>query len=101
MSVSRDELMAALAPVEHPEIAVTLLDLGMIFDAAVQGETANIAMALPMLGIPDAVRNALVESIRKPVEALGLKLNVQFFEMAPDVRDRFFELSRANWKGSI
>jgi hypothetical protein len=54
-----------------------------------------------MLGIPDVVRNALVESIRKPVEDLGLKLNVQFFEMAPEVRDRFFELSRANWKGSI
>ena len=101
MSVSRDELMAAIAPVEHPEIAVTLVDLGMIFDAAVQGDTANIAMALPMLGIPVVVRDALVGSIRKPIEELGLKLNVQFFEMAPDVRDRFFELSRANWKGSI
>ncbi len=101
MSVTRDELMAALTPIEHPEIAVSLMDLGMIFDAAVQGDTANIAMALPMMGIPDAVRNALVESIRKPVEDLGLKLNVQFFEMTPEVRDRFFELSRANWKGAI
>lgn len=98
---SNDEIMDIISKIEHPEIAVTLKELGMIIDAAVSGNTVNVAMALPMMGIPDAVRNALVESIRQPLAKLGLELNVQFFEMTPEVRDNFFALSQANWKGSI
>ncbi len=99
--ITREDVLKAIEKVEHPEIAVTLMDLGMIIDAAVEGDTAKVAMALPMFGIPAAVQNALVESIRGPIEALGLQLNVQFFEMTPEARDNFFALSQANWKGSI
>ncbi len=98
---SHDEIMAIINKIEHPEIAVSLTELGMIIDAAVSGNTVNVAMALPMMGIPDVVRNALVQSIREPLAKLGLELNVQFFEMTPEVRDNFFALSQANWKGSI
>ena len=95
------DLMQVLASVEHPEIAVTLTELGMINDANVEGTTANVTMALPMLGIPEMVRNALVESIREPIEELGLQLAVQFVEMTPEIRTKFFTLSQANWKGAI
>ncbi len=98
---SHDEIMAIINKIEHPEIAVTLTELGMIIDAAVSGNTVNVAMALPMMGIPDVVRNALVQSIQEPLAKLGLEMNVQFFEMTPEVRDNFFTLSQANWKGSI
>jgi len=101
MAVSRDKLMATLKEIEHPEIAATLMKLGMILDAAVKNDEAVVAMALPMMGIPEAVRNALVESIRVPVEKMGLTLSVQFFEMTPEAREQFFEMSQANWKGSI
>ena len=98
---SNDEIMDIISKIEHPEIAVTLTELGMILDAAVSGNTVNVAMALPMMGIPDVVRNALVQSIQEPLAKLGLEMSVQFFEMTPEVRDKFFTLSRANWKGSI
>jgi len=100
-SYTQDEIRAIIDKIEHPEIAVTLTELGMIIDVAVSGNTVNVAMALPMMGIPDVVRNALVQSIQEPMAELGLELNVQFFEMTPEVRDNFFTLSRANWKGSI
>ena len=100
-TVTREDVLKAIEPVEHPEIAATLMDLGMILDVAVREGQANVAMALPLLGIPEAVRIALVESLRGPIEALGLRLYVDFFEMTPEARDRFFAISKANWKGSI
>ncbi len=100
-TVSREDVLKAIEKVEHPEIAATLFELGMILDVAVNGDQANVAMALPLLGIPEAVRMALVESLRGPIEALGLHLNVDYFEMTQEAKDRFFSISRARWKGSI
>ena len=100
-SITNEDVMKVIEPIEHPEIAATLVKLGMILDANVQADKVNVAVALPMYEIPEAVRNILVESLREPIEILGLKLNVQFFEMTKEVRDNFFAVSRANWKGSI
>jgi len=100
-TITREDVLQAIEKVEHPEIAATLIELGMILDVAVSGNSVNVAMALPMLGIPEAVRNALVYSIQKPIEKLGLQMQVQFFEMTPEVRDKFFAISQARWKGPI
>ena len=100
-TISNNDLMDAIKNIEHPEISKTLMELGMILDVAVREENANVAMALPMLAIPEAVRDMLVESIRQPIENLGLQLNVDFFEMTQEVKDNFLVTARANWKGSI
>jgi metal-sulfur cluster biosynthetic enzyme len=100
-SITNEDVMKVIEPIEHPEITATLVKLGMMLDANVQGNKVNVAMALPMYEIPEAVRNILVESIRKSIENLGLELNVHFFEMTKEVRDNFFAVSRANWKESI
>ena len=99
--ITNDDIMNALNNIEHPEISKTLVELGMILDIAVRDNTANVAMALPMLVIPEAVKNMLVESIRNPIENLGLQMNVEFFEMTQDVKDKFIVTAKANWKGSI
>ena len=100
-SISNDDLLDTIKTIEHPEISKTLVELGMILDVAVRENNANVAMARPMLGIPEAVRDMLVESIRNPIENLGLQMNVEFFEMTQEVKDNFFVTARANWKGSI
>ena len=100
-SITREDVMKAIEMVEHPEISKTILELGMILDVAVREKNAKIAMALPMLGIPKAVRDILVESIRHPIENLGLQINVEYFEMTQEVKDNFFATARTNWKGSI
>ncbi|MCD6375048.1 MAG: DUF59 domain-containing protein [Caldisericaceae bacterium] len=99
--VTRDDVLKAVENIEHPEIKATLMELGMILDVAVNGDTARVAFALPLLGIPEVVRNALVQSIQEPIEKLGLKLHIDFFEMTEEAKERFFAISRANWKGSI
>jgi metal-sulfur cluster biosynthetic enzyme len=99
--VTREDVIKAIEHVEHPEIALTLLELGMILDVVVENRMTRVALSLPILGIPEAVRNIIVESIRKPIENLGLKMEIEFFEMTREARDHFFTLSRANWKGQI
>ena len=96
-----DQVLELLKQVEHPEIAVNLVDLGMIMDVGIEGNLVTVALALPMLGIPEAVRAAIVQVIQQALAAKGLELKVHYFEMDPETRDRFFAAARANWKGSI
>lgn len=99
--VTREMVLDLLKKTEHPEIAVSLVDLGMILDVAVQGKTAKVAVALPMMNIPTAVREAIFNNIAGALQELGLETEAEYFEMAPEVRDNFFAASQANWKGSI
>jgi len=99
--ITADDVMNAIKSVEHPEISLTLIDLGMIKNVAVNNNTAEVTIAIPVLGIPDAVKIALAQSIQQPIESLGVELSVDFAEMTPEARDRFLMLSRQNWKGAI
>jgi metal-sulfur cluster biosynthetic enzyme len=100
-STTRENVLRAIEYVEHPEIAATLGDLGMILDVSVQDKIAKVAMTLPTREIPEAIKNALIDNIGQPIEKLGLQLQVEFFEMTSEARGKFFALARANWKGSI
>jgi len=99
--ITRDDAYRAIEKVEHPEIAATLIELGMIQDLMVEGNTVRVAMALPTLGIPEIVQKMLVDSIRKPLEELGLTMEVEFFEMTDEAKNKFFALARSNWKGAV
>lgn len=99
--ITREEVFKRLNNIEHPEIAATLIDLGMILDVTVNKENISIALALPTLDIPELVKSALVQSIRNALPEVGLKTSFEFFEMTPEAREKFFALSRANWKDTV
>lgn len=100
-TVTREDVFKEIEKVEHPEIAATLIDLGMILDVAVENNVVRVAMALPMLGIPEVVRNLLVQSMKEKIEALGAKFELEFFEMDQDARNKFVTISQKNWKGAV
>ena len=91
----------AIEKVEHPEIAATLVELGMIQDLVVEKNTVRVAMALPTLGIPDIIRKMLEDSIRKPLEEMGFTVAIEIFEMSDQAKNKFFTLARSNWKGTV
>ena len=99
--VTREIVIKHLKNVEHPEIALSLFDLGMILDVMIEQNTAKVAIALPMLNIPQAIANAILQSIHQSIKTLGLQLKPVFFEMTPEMRDNFFRAAKANWKGTI
>ena len=100
--INKNELvMERLKSVEHPEIALSLVDLGMILDVVVDQNIARIAIALPVINVPLVVRKAIEKNISDAISAIGLEIQTEYFEMAPELKDEFFANARENWKGAI
>ncbi len=98
---SEDEIESAVASVTHPEINASLQELGMIDDLTISGSTATVTLALPMLNIPDQVKNILVSRLREAVEDVGAAFESEITVMSDAQRERFFELEQDNWSGGI
>ena len=96
-----DAVEAAVESVTHPEIDATLVDLGMINGVELDGTDATITLALPMLNIPDQVKNILTGRLREAVEATGASATVEITVMSDAQRERFFELETENWEGGL
>ena len=98
---SPEDIQNAIHAVEHPEIASTLTDLGMIRDVEVHEETKTVSLTLvvPFMGIPAAVRDYMIASLTKAVEPFGVTTQVSLAEMNDAERQAFFSKEQANWRG--
>jgi hypothetical protein len=96
----RQEILNAITAVEHPEIAASLMDLGMLRDIQlIEAETAvGLTLVLPTLGIPEQVRAYLLNSLYHAIQPFGLKLKVMLDEMDDAGKQHFFAQAQAAWK---
>ncbi|MBD3224704.1 MAG: hypothetical protein GF313_08240 [Caldithrix sp.] len=53
---------------EHPEISMSLFELGMILDIGIEKQKAKIAKALPTFEIPVQVQRIIEDRISKEIE---------------------------------
>ena len=97
--VTSDTVEEALDEVTHPEIDASLVELGMIDDVTVDGETAAVDVAIPMPTIPEAIKSMLAQRVSEGVASLGVDAKVEFVVMDAQTRDRFFELETQEWSG--
>ncbi len=91
----------AFARVEHPEISRTLVELGMLRDVSLDADARQVSLTLvlPMLQIPEAVRDYMINSLQQALVPLDLTLHqVELDAMDDAQRASFFEQSQANWK---
>ena len=95
-SASEQDIRQALAQVRHPEIANTLVNLGMINDVVTQGNKVTLTLTLPSLGIPVPVKDYLVYSIYQALAKLEVspQLEVRLAEMSQEERTRFITMSK-------
>jgi ATP-binding protein involved in chromosome partitioning len=100
-SISEQEICRALAEVNHPEIARTLVDLGMLRDIIVEGRKVSLTLALPLMGIPTQIRDYLVISIRQALANLdaSLKAEINVVEMSAEERAKFLVMEQEGWIG--
>ena len=97
---TQEQIDSAIAKVDHPEIAMSLVDLGMIKDVKVDGEDVTFTLLVPFLGIPEVIRNYMINSVAKAVEDAGARVTeVNIEAMSDEGREAFFNKERANWKG--
>ena len=100
-SASEQEIRQALAQVKHPEIAFTLLELGMLKDIIVEGNKVTLTLTLPFMGIPIQVKDYLINSIHHALTKLdaSLEVNLNLAEMSEDERTKFFRMAMERWIG--
>ena len=68
-------IIEALENVEHPTIATTLLNLGMLRDVEITSDKkVTLSMVLPFPSIPDNVRGYMVNSLAVATQAAGGEL---------------------------
>jgi metal-sulfur cluster biosynthetic enzyme len=76
---TRDEVFEALRQVEDPELGMDIVDLGLLYDAEIQGSKVKIIHSLTSMGCPAGPM--IQEDIHSVVAAL------------PDVEDVEIELT--------
>jgi metal-sulfur cluster biosynthetic enzyme len=98
-NISEEDVHQAIGQVMHPEINCTLVELGMVKGVAVNDNGVSLTLVLPLLGIPDAIKEYLVDSLRQAVMKLGAKVEVGIAEMNQEERLAFLDMEQKNWKG--
>jgi len=99
-SYSLEDVKKKVSEIHHPEIALSLVDLGMVRDdIELNGESVKLTLLIPFMGIPDMIKNMLVESLANPIREIGLVPEISIDVMDESSREKFFNLENSNWKG--
>jgi metal-sulfur cluster biosynthetic enzyme len=97
----RDAILESINKVEHPEIAMSLVDLGMVRDIEFDPHDDGVilTLVLPFFGIPEAVRDYMVNSLAQSIKDAGGELkNVNLAQMTDEERQSFFQKENAKWR---
>ncbi len=101
VDAQNEAILAAIEKVEHPAIATTLLNLGMLRDVVIDpGGQTSLTLVLPFPSIPENVRNYMVNSLSAAVLSAGgelVKANVALMNDAE--RQDFLVKEQQNWRG--
>ena len=87
MSVTREQVVEALRPVEDPELHRSIVDLGMLRDVQIDGGNISILIALTIAGCP--LRNEITNRVKGAVAPLAgvANVNLDFTVMTDQERE--------------
>jgi len=94
---SVEDVTQAIARVTHPAIDRSLMDLGMIRDIALTGNTASLSLLLPFPGIP--ILSFLEKSLKESVKPMGIDLEIKTENMNQEEIQNFLTMEKEAWKG--
>ncbi|MCK5846504.1 MAG: hypothetical protein KAG84_03625 [Bacteroidales bacterium] len=94
---TKEDIIKAIMHVQHPAIAYSLLELGIINNVQMKDNTAIIYFAFPFPKIPIAMQ--LINSIAFPVESLGVEFEYEIADMSEVAKERFMKMEKAGWIG--
>lgn len=95
--MTKDEILNELEKVGHPAINYSLLKLGIVTDAELNGNKFSVVFALPFPNIP--IADMLINSIARPVMSLGFEFDYKIRVMTEEEKTRFLKLEAEAWKG--
>jgi len=100
MTVSQDQVIDALRPVNDPELHRSIVDLGMVREVTIDGGHVNVVVALTIAGCP--LRAEIDRSVREAVVALDGVESAQpeFTVMTDEERAAVREMMQGNPAGT-
>ena len=92
MTVTNDQVIEALRPVEDPELHRSIVDLKMVRNIDISGESVQVLIALTIAGCP--LRNEIDNRVKNAVTALDgiTSATVEFTVMTDEERAELREL---------
>ena len=95
----KEKIEASIKKVEHPEIAMPLVDLGMVRNIDVQDDGVTFSLVIPFMGIPDVIRDMMIGAVKKAVEEEGSTIKDVAIEVMTEAeREAFFHKEQSNWR---
>ncbi len=94
MSITEEQVIEALRPVEDPELFRSIVDLGMVKSVAIAGTAVDVQIALTIAGCP--LRNEIQTRVSEAIGALGATASVDFTVMNDEERAKVRELVHGN-----
>lgn len=99
--ITTETIVQAVAGVEHPEIAMSLVDLGMVRDIAYDPDrnAASATLVIPFMGIPEVVRNYMLNGLYEAMKQAGVEtVEFDIAQMTDEERQAFFVKEQTHWK---
>jgi metal-sulfur cluster biosynthetic enzyme len=94
-------ILAAIERVEHPAIATTLWDLGIVRDTRVSPDgRVTLSLVLPFPNVPDHIRDYMVNSLAAAAQsARGELIGVRLMVMNEADLQHFLTKEQQHWRG--
>lgn len=84
MTITEEQVIEALRPVEDPELHRSIVDLGMVKTVAIAGDAVDILIALTVAGCP--LKAEITNRVSSAVADLGASPTVDFTVMTDEER---------------
>ena len=98
MPTYEETINQVLKKIEHPEIAHTLFDLGMIKDIEIKRNKVTLSLVLPMKDVPiqDYLKKTIKEVIGEKWPSTEVIINLK--EMNEQERIKFVKMAKEAWR---
>ena len=94
---TKQDVLKVISEVQHPAIAYSLLELGIVKDLEVKGNVASVTFAFPFPNIP--IADQLINSISEPIVSLGLDFRYSIVVMTEEEKKKFLSMEMKAWRG--
>ena len=95
---SEQYIRREIGNVMHPTINCSLVELGIVKNIEIKTGKVTITLALPFAGVPDSIKDYLVDSLRESIEEVEAVVEIKTVAMTKEELKRFLALEKKNWK---
>ena len=97
--ITLQDIRQAISNVKHPAINSSLIELGMVKDIILKDKNVTLTFLVPFIGVPERIKNRLIDSLRQPISNMGFTVAVNIETMNEEEREPFLAMEERNWNG--